>query len=553
MATALSSQIQSPSIGLVVAKDAVSRALLCRLLRGAGVSDLTEVDSSDHAMLQLQHGLKGFDLIICDSLEGDGYLKILKFVRWQTKLPLCNTTPVICIAAQWSGEQLAAVRDAGVSAVLTMPLTKHAIQMAIASATSMSKCFIDAPTFRGFDRRIVSMKGYKGPFRRTSDGQLRSGSPPATSAIAGELQPNSREPPPLRSAASPSAGYSSTGSRAERILWAAGPETGIPDIDTDHRLIAEALERVGLSVSRADPAETVGPKIGTLRDRLARHFAREETIMASFGYARLVEHTKAHDAFTATVGQFARELDGGGRPPEMSALADAANWLKNHIAIDDADYVREMLFGDTAKAESATVRQASIVLHGAFELAGMVDDLRARIKSAPDGHAARPLRRRLYDATEKLANLLMLVPEGSTVWASLGGGLQHRFTRVRESFFGAAADLSSLRVDRIIAEAEAVLADHGAVPFGISAELSRRWASVEAMGTIMGGASAMADDLRLKFFQGRELLQRIAELEEERCKLPDYGGDRKSADDAGPPKAGTQTDVVGRLAIVKGS
>jgi len=548
MATALRSQIQSPSIGLVAAKDAVSRVLLCRLLREIGIADLTEVDSTGHAMLQLQHGLKGFDLILCDTLEGDGHLRILKFVRWQTTLPLCNTTPVICVADHWSGEQLAAIRDAGVSAVLTAPLTKRAMQVAIASATSMSKCFIDSPAFRGFDRRISSMKGYMGPYRRAADGHLRSSSPLAASTIKGP-QPSSREHP--RSAVSPSAATATC--RIDRILWAAGPETGIPDIDTDHRLIGEALERVGKSVSRNDPAEAVSLKIGALRDRLARHFAREETIMATFGYVRLAEHTTAHEEFTARVGQLVRELDGQGRLPEISALADAASWLNNHITIDDADYVREMLYGDKDKAESVTVRQASIVLHGAFELVGVVDDLRARIKSTADVHAVRPLRRRLYDATEKLANLLMLVPEGSTVWASLGGGLQHQFTRVRESFFGAAADLASARIDRIIAEAEAVLADHGAVPFGISAKLSRRWASVEAMGTIMGGASVMADDLRLKFFQGRELLQRIAELEDVRCKLPNFGAGDKGTGDAGLAKADHQADVIGRLATVKGS
>jgi len=128
MATPHRSQIQSLSVGLVAAKDAVLLAVLCRLQREVGVSDFTEVGSTDHAMLQFQHGLKGFDLTLCDTLEGDGHLQILKFVRWQTTLPLCNTTPVICVADRWSGDRLAAVRDAWVSAALTMPLTKHAIQ-----------------------------------------------------------------------------------------------------------------------------------------------------------------------------------------------------------------------------------------------------------------------------------------------------------------------------------------------------------------------------------------------------------------------------------------
>ena len=126
--------------------------------------------------------------------------------------------------------------------------------------------------------------------------------------------------------------------------------------------------------------------------------------------------------------------------------------------------------------------------------------------------------------------------------------MQSGFRQVRASFFAAAADLAASRVEKIVTEAEDVLKDHGAVPFGISAKLSLRWAAVEALSMIMGGSQAMDDDLKLKFFRARELIGKVTELEGERCQLIDFAGGSEAAVATSAAAPGAAAAVLGRRA-----
>jgi len=534
-----------PRIALVAVKDPASRRLLCRLLRDVGGDDVTDVEDRDHALLQLRHGVKAFQLICCDTLGGDGHVEILKFVRWQTTLTLPRSLPVICIRDQWTGEQLTEARDAGASAMLSWPLPRHGLQVALTSVMSSAKRFVESATFRGPCRRVAKISSYKGPFRRSEDAQVQpSAAPPPAPTPAARARPLAER--------TASVAEEPAVSPLERLMRGEAVQTGIPDIDADHERIREALVRIGHEVSQTATVETIRSKIGALRKLLQQHFVREELIMSSFRYDGMAEHKAAHDQFIGEIERMALELDRDGRPPGMDALSTLAHWLNGHIAEDDIGYVRAMLHGDMAALENPMSRQATIVLHGAFELTAQIDELRAQlaVASGEKSPAVRWLRAKLYDTTEKLANLLMLVPESGKEFALLGETLQSGFRQVRASFFAAAADLAASRVEKIVTEAEDVLKDHGAVPFGISAKLSLRWAAVEALSMIMGGSQAMDDDLKLKFFRARELIGKVTELEGERCQLIDFAGGYEAAvaTSAAAPGAEFQVEVLGQLA-----
>lgn len=529
-------------------KDPASRRLLSKLLRDVGVDDVTDVEGLDHAMLQLRHGTKAFQLVCCDTLGGNGHLELLKFVRWQTTLPLPRSLPVLCISDQWAGEQLVAARDAGASAMLSWPLPRHALQMALTSVTSAGKRFIESPTFRGFCRRVARVSGYKGPFLRAEDTKFGhvAHSPRIANAVA-EMQGKAERAQPAPAPAPPLAdarrSVPSIGTTLlERSILESEVETGIPDVDLDHKRIRESLVRVG----QAESTEAARSRLATLRKFVQQHFQREEMIMSSFGYAELARHKATHNQFMAQIVGLSTDLDQTGRPPGMDTLVTLAQWLNRHIAEDDVGYVHAMLRGDLKALENPASRQATIVLHGAFELTAIIDDLRIQLSTAGGQHnpAARWIRHKLFDATEKLANLLMLVPEGSQEWHQLSHNLQSGFQRVRASFYAAAADMAAVRIDKIISEAEVVLKDHGAVPFGISAKLSLRWAGIEALSTILGGGRTMDDELRLKFFRAKELIHRVTELEGERCQLIDFTGNDQVAFAPAGIHAEYQTEVI---------
>ena len=155
---------------VAIANPAVSR-LIVGLLREIGIGELTTVDSLDQVFLQFRYANKGFKLVICDRLGDGGHLALLKFVRWERDV-LTPSLPVICVGSDWSGDELATNRDAGATMALVLPITKHALKRSVETAVSDNRHFVMAPTFRGIERRIAVIKGYRGLFRRGADSDL---------------------------------------------------------------------------------------------------------------------------------------------------------------------------------------------------------------------------------------------------------------------------------------------------------------------------------------------------------------------------------------------
>jgi hemerythrin-like metal-binding protein len=537
-----------PDTALVAVGSQPLRRLLCGHLRDIGIDDLTEVEAADHAILHLQHSLKAFQVIFCDHLGGRGHLDVLKFARWEAKPPLSRELPIICLSERWSGDQLVVARDAGVSAMFTLPLTRNALRKLIVSATSTVKRFIDAPTFHGFDRRVSTISAYKGPFRRGDEEKYRrvDGSPIIAPAI--EMEPASRRVTATMPAAPRKAALEEIVPAPEQPVWGTKVVIGIPDMDSEHDQIRRLMERLSLAVSRAETFEKVHSKIDMLRQSVQQHFIREEMVMQSFKYDGIGVHKKCHDEFLSELERLGTKESG--KLPEMLAIVTLGRQFNAHIANDDTLYVTAMLHGDFAKLENPETKQASIILHGAYELTAVIESLQTQLHAAHhDGPTARRLRKKLYEATERLANLLMLVPRGINESAMFGESLRAGFKTIRTFFFGAAIHLAEERTDKIISEAENVLKDHSAVPYGISAKLSIQWTAVKALLAIMGETEAMSDGLRLKFFRAGELFKRVAALEGERCKLIDYSGSDAGGNASAQANIGSsQAEVKAQLA-----
>jgi diguanylate cyclase (GGDEF)-like protein/PAS domain S-box-containing protein/hemerythrin-like metal-binding protein len=85
-----------------------------------------------------------------------------------------------------------------------------------------------------------------------------------------------------------------------RLVWRAAYNSGNPVIDQEHRelfrLANVLLEKAG--VQRDEPIEFDAAFDALLR-HLVEHFAHEESILASHGYAQLAEHAAQHQALVA--------------------------------------------------------------------------------------------------------------------------------------------------------------------------------------------------------------------------------------------------------------
>ena len=78
------------------------------------------------------------------------------------------------------------------------------------------------------------------------------------------------------------------------VEWRKEFETGIPDVDFEHREIVELINELP-SVLAADPSGMALQVLGDINARIGAHFALEERHMRESAYAEYRDHKRDHD------------------------------------------------------------------------------------------------------------------------------------------------------------------------------------------------------------------------------------------------------------------
>ena len=79
------------------------------------------------------------------------------------------TVPVVCVAGAWAVQDVAALRDAGVSLLMTLPLATRTVFRQFSRLWMDARRFVNAPTYHGPCRRQHDQPNYSGPQRRAAD------------------------------------------------------------------------------------------------------------------------------------------------------------------------------------------------------------------------------------------------------------------------------------------------------------------------------------------------------------------------------------------------
>ena len=128
-----------------------------------------------------------------------------------------------------------------------------------------------------------------------------------------------------------------TRSEARRIAWQSAMEIGHPTIDRDHRVLLDLVNQISIPATRRDPI-ALEFVLDELLSYTARHFAREEALIAEAGYPDLVAHQTIHAEMIGEVRQLQSRL-----VCAASDLGDALHdflgrWLIQHIMVEDRRY-----------------------------------------------------------------------------------------------------------------------------------------------------------------------------------------------------------------------
>lgn len=143
------------------------------------------------------------------------------------------------------------------------------------------------------------------------------------------------------------------------IDWTPDLDTGIHEIDVQHRRIVDYINRLN-TARMSGNREEIGTVIEETIDYTLSHFAFEEALMVDAGYLYSGPHKRVHDLFTRRVMDFQTRF-GAGEDVADELHAMLSRWLINHIRADDVGYL---------DAVNAHIRKTR----------GADDELRERIK-----------------------------------------------------------------------------------------------------------------------------------------------------------------------------
>ena len=125
-----------------------------------------------------------------------------------------------------------------------------------------------------------------------------------------------------------------------KVVWLEKYNTGIVEIDNQHRQIVDYLNQLG-EARAIGSVKGVRDVIAGIVDYTMSHFAFEEALMEQAEYPFAHAHKSVHETFIKRVGRFQERFDAGEAISEE--LHDVLKrWLINHIQRDDAAYVRQV-------------------------------------------------------------------------------------------------------------------------------------------------------------------------------------------------------------------
>lgn len=127
------------------------------------------------------------------------------------------------------------------------------------------------------------------------------------------------------------------------IEWRKEFETGIADVDHEHRELVQLINDLHAEIDKGGTHESVAAFLGEVFARIAAHFALEESIMRKHRYDEYAEHKAEHEQLLDEIRNIMDQNERGYFGNASEALATAVrDWFVNHFKTRDARLHRKL-------------------------------------------------------------------------------------------------------------------------------------------------------------------------------------------------------------------
>lgn len=123
----------------------------------------------------------------------------------------------------------------------------------------------------------------------------------------------------------------------EYLHWVPELDTGIAEIDTQHRRIVDYINKLR-DLRESHDRQGLSDVIAEMVDYTMSHFAFEEALIENAGYMFSGPHKKVHELFTRKVAEMQTRFEAG-EDVAVELHSMLSRWPFNHIRNEDHGYI----------------------------------------------------------------------------------------------------------------------------------------------------------------------------------------------------------------------
>lgn len=127
------------------------------------------------------------------------------------------------------------------------------------------------------------------------------------------------------------------------FIWKPSYDTGIPEIDYDHRQLVGVINELYEAMTQNHGHEIVNQTLDRLLEYAQRHFDAEESFMRAGKYPHIAAHENEHQRFCDEVAAMDARRRAGKQPLSTEMMNFLCEWLRNHVTTTDKEMGRFLM------------------------------------------------------------------------------------------------------------------------------------------------------------------------------------------------------------------
>jgi len=124
------------------------------------------------------------------------------------------------------------------------------------------------------------------------------------------------------------------------ITWNDAMLIGIPQVDSQHKLLVEAINKLMEACGRGEGRSEIEKTLNFVVSYTKEHFKDEEVVQANLGFPGATPHKWIHTQFIMQVGTLVQEFKKDG--PSVTLVGklnkSLCDWVVNHIMNEDKKF-----------------------------------------------------------------------------------------------------------------------------------------------------------------------------------------------------------------------